>query len=510
MHLTRVVTLALHTRKAPSGAFRIFQSFPVVLLLMVAVTRAGAVETGSVCTPAQNALIPLLASLPAQSWWLASRNAFHEVWPAPALRPLNAGRAAQPSRLITAWGGFAWDHSRSALWLFGGGHGDYSGNEVYVWRGHDQRWQRASLPSEIQRDGNGIDMAIDGVFQAPAASHSYDNNVYLPLLDRLLSFGGAAYNNGGAWRRSDDDGTIRRTGPYLFDVSRADGDKVGGSSGSHVQREPNLSVPAGGQFWQNRDSYETPASGAVTPDNHVNGCTAYAEENGQDVVYVAARTGQGTALELFRYRILDVASRAADSWQLVGGYWQGPSEQTACAYDSRRHEFIRNGTASSPFLHWSLVSPGPENWQQRLSFSDPVGAFTAALADKTLRPHECGLDYDSHRDRMLLWCGGQNVWALTGPEMDRRPTDELGDTTRAESSNAAIDVTTPAKNANQWKIGLLPDASHQSPAAQVGHGVLGKWSYAPDLDVYVALQNGREGYVWFYKQEDWQAPCEPH
>lgn len=168
-------------------------------------------ESAALCTEPQRQLLSTLAALPGNSWWLASRNRFESVWTPPALRPLNSGAMTTPASLITAWGGFAWDQRRSALWLFGGGHADYSGNDVYVWYAADGHWQRASLPSEIKRVARGIDTAVDGVDHAPAAAHSYDNNVYLPRLDRLLSFGGAAYNNGGAWRRLGSDGKAYRT-----------------------------------------------------------------------------------------------------------------------------------------------------------------------------------------------------------------------------------------------------------------------------------------------------------
>ncbi|NQD36696.1 hypothetical protein HPT27_06635 [Permianibacter sp. IMCC34836] len=463
-------------------------------------------------------MLSQVAGLPENSWWLASRNAFHEVWTPAAQRPLNRGRSAEPSRLITAWGGFAWDSKRSSLWLFGGGHGDYSGNDVYVWQAQDGRWQRAALPSEIRRDEHGIEMAIDGVDMAPIASHTYDNNVYLPRLDRLLSFGGAAYNNGDAWRRSTADGKVVRTGPYLFDVARADGSKLGGSSGSQVQREPNAPAPEGAQLWQNRDSYEAPQEGTLTPSNHVNGCTAYSEENAEDVVYVAARVGKGTALNLFRYRILDIAKPTADSWQHVGGYWQGPSDQTACGYDPVHQLLVRTGSSKAPFLFWSLQQPGPENRQQVMPYTDTDGSFKRALAQKRFRPRDCGLDYDRKRNRFALWCGGQAVWVLapsadtskaTATDMSNKGTPKSApgnetSTTNTELTASTADIADDSESRTPWRLSLLPDHSLMIPEPERGNGVLGKWHYAPELDVFVALQNGREGLVWFYKPANWQ------
>ena len=426
------------------------------------------------------AILAQLKSLPENQWWLASRNAFSDSWTPAELRPLNNGKPASPSRVITAWGGFAWDSRRSELWLFGGGHGDYSGNEVYRWRAADGLWQRASLPSEIVRDGNGIDMAVDGVDAAPAASHPYANNVYLPRLDRLLSFGGAAYNNGGAWRRTIADKQWQPTGPYLFDPNRADPWLIGGSDHSHVQRSGFYPELSGGQMWQNRDSYRQHLGSDAPPNNHVNGCSTYVEEDGDDVVYVAARSGGGTALQLYRYQIVTLAQAQADHWQQVGRFWSSPSDQTTCAYDPERRWLVRTGAGNKPFLFWDLAVAGRDNREQILVPNDPGGTFFPALKAKDLRLRQCGMVHDPIRRRFLLWCGGGALWVLQQSSKDKA-----------------------------WQIErLLPaTAAAAIPDAVVGHGVLGKWQYAPELDVFVALQDGRAGRVWFYKPPDWQPRC---
>ena len=141
------------------------------------------------------------------------------------------------------------------LWLYGGGHANYSGNDVYRWSGTTRRWERASLPSQVKQDDLGNWIAVDGPDRAPASAHTYDNNIFLPIIDRFLTFGGAAYNNGGPYLRQATATTSRRTGPYIFDPSRADPNKVGGSTGSHVQRVSPFPKIVGGNMWANRDIY---------------------------------------------------------------------------------------------------------------------------------------------------------------------------------------------------------------------------------------------------------------
>ena len=448
------------------------------MLLAVPLLSVASDLGASVCGETQQSLLAAIRQWPEAQWRQVSENRFDSVWTPPALRPLNRGQATPPSRLITAWGGFAWDSKRSALWLFGGGHADYSGNEVYVWHGADRRWQRASLPSEIAGDKERIETAIDGVDNAPAAAHSYDNNVFLPRLDRLLSFGGAAYNNGGAWRRPLPEGGTARTGPYLFDVSRADAWTVGGSDGSHVQRKTSERAIRGGRMWQNRDSYLEPAVGRVTPTNHVSGCTAYADEDGVDTVYAVAILGGGTAQHLFRYRVLDLAQAKADSWEHVGQHWNGPASETTCGYDPFGKWLVRTGSHGKPFIAWSLQQPGPNNRDQIIVPTDPAQQFLPLLQKRQLELSRCGLEFDRRRRQFWLWCGGAALWRLSPP------SDAAG-----------------------WRIVRETVVAEPAPNPEVGNGVLGKWAYAAELDVLVALQDGKAGSVWFFKPPQWQPPC---
>ncbi|HSX80005.1 MAG TPA: hypothetical protein VLQ80_15710, partial [Candidatus Saccharimonadia bacterium] len=74
----------------------------------------------------------------------------------------------------------------------------------------------------------------------------YDNSLFLPISDRFLTFGGASFNLGNPYRRQTGPSTFSPTGPYLFDPTKADPNKVGGTTGSGV----NPATP-GGQMWQN-------------------------------------------------------------------------------------------------------------------------------------------------------------------------------------------------------------------------------------------------------------------
>ena len=215
-----------------------------------------------------------------------------------------------------AWSGFTWDPNRGDLLLYGGGHANYPGNDVYRWRGSTRQWERASLPSQIKQDDLGNFQAIDGWDNAPGSAHTYDTNSFFPHLDRMVVFGGAAYQSGTAFAREVTPTTSRTTGPFFFDPSRADPNKVGGTTGSHVQRVAPHPEIIGGQMWANRDIYVNVPVNAG-PVVYVNGCAAYADENGKDVAYLGATSGGSTQLNLYKYTASVLGNPSLDTFERV-------------------------------------------------------------------------------------------------------------------------------------------------------------------------------------------------
>jgi hypothetical protein len=92
------------------------------------------------------------------------------------------------SSVVTAWSGGLADTKRNRLIVWGGGHSDYQGNEIYA-------LNLGTSPQTITRitDPSAWDYSIsyesdpDG---APTARHTYNDLVYLPVQDALFSFSG--------------------------------------------------------------------------------------------------------------------------------------------------------------------------------------------------------------------------------------------------------------------------------------------------------------------------------
>jgi hypothetical protein len=268
------------------------------------------------------------------------------------------------------------------------------------------------------------------------------------------------------------------TGPYLFDPNRADGNKVGGTTGSHVKRVAPHPEIVGGQMWENRDIHKWLA-GQPLPGTHVNGCTGYANEGGRDVVYVASANRYSTPLGLYRYQLTDIDNPAIDQVSKVGNPFIGVSGQTTCGYDPARKLFVRTGTNSVPFVFWDATTPGPTNDDKSVAIDSTIASLQAWMSSSGINIQNCGLEFDPTRDVFPLWCGAATVWELRAPPG--------GNTTTG------------------WTI-TRRDAPSPAPPGLIDTGVMGKWKYVPFYDVFVGLQNSNNGDIWIYKPVGWVQP----
>jgi len=420
-------------------------------------------------------LLTLVRAAPQGSWLRVNQNSIFSVWAPEALRNAWTVQGTEPARIIGAWSSFAWDSRRSSLVIYGGGHANYSGNDVYTFNGRTLRWERASLPSRVVATDVGggytYGYAADGADNAPASAHTYDNTVYLRLADRVLTFGGASWNTGDIYLKADGRGGHRATGPYLFNPGRAHPDRVGGTSGSGV----NPATP-GGQMWQNRDALAD-LPGVRKPRNFVNGFSDATLRNGRDVVYVGGAQ-YGTAMDLYRYTVHDLVNPALDTWELVGINWSSvDATDGSAALDTVRQWFVRTGDGAVPFLAWDLGRAGPENRDVSIVPIDLSGGAPARFSGH-------GLAYDQRRRHFVLWGGGGALWQLNPPD------------------------SAPALSGSGWSLERMSVAPGEVPGVQTtSGGVLGKWQYAAELDVFVGLQDEVHGHVWVYKPVGWADPA---
>ena len=120
--------------------------------------------------------------------------------------PIPPGYLANCQTVISAWSSAAADPSRDRLIIWGGGHNDYGGNEIYSLElsAKPPTLIRLNPPSPPNTQGGAcVETLSDG---RPNSRHTYDGLVYLPKQDALWSFGGALNNCGfpgtGTWELS--------------------------------------------------------------------------------------------------------------------------------------------------------------------------------------------------------------------------------------------------------------------------------------------------------------------
>jgi hypothetical protein len=140
-----------------------------------------------------------LDSMPAGTWY--------EV-PGSQLQELDgiAHLGSKPN-VMGPWSGGVFDTTRNQLVVWGGGHADYAGNEIYAFNIDDLAWRQLTEPSPISgitetlSDGTPNQDALTD--NTPSSRHTYNGLVYLPQQDKLWSYSGSiwqsGYCRGGLW-----------------------------------------------------------------------------------------------------------------------------------------------------------------------------------------------------------------------------------------------------------------------------------------------------------------------
>jgi len=180
--------------------------------IRVEATRAGATESRTVnlllSSPVEGTgptgdVARDIAALRAGQWYEIPNSHLIDVAP----NPLPDGSI---SGVIGAWSSGAYDTKRDRLIVWGGGHGDYSGNEIYAFSLKTFTWTRVTDPSPFwPGDPNNSAERTQHPDGSPITRHTYDYLDYIPPpVDRFFCGGGAVLWRGGQF---GDETT------YLFD-----------------------------------------------------------------------------------------------------------------------------------------------------------------------------------------------------------------------------------------------------------------------------------------------------
>src|SRR5262245_50348956 len=125
------------------------------------------------------------STMPADSWMAAPNSKMRSVAPKDGQFPGIWGNTG-PSSVIIAWCGGALDTKRSRLVIWGGGHADYYGNELYTFDIATLTWSRITDPTinpVMDQEVN-----VDGT---PNSRHTYSGLAYIASADRFFGQAGS-------------------------------------------------------------------------------------------------------------------------------------------------------------------------------------------------------------------------------------------------------------------------------------------------------------------------------
>jgi hypothetical protein len=131
----------------------------------------------------------ILRDLPPQSWYEVPDTPMREVCPPNYFGGKDYEFHYFCTGVISAWSGGALDTLRNRMVIWGGGHNDYYGNELYVFDINQLRWERLTDPDlDFEYGQISVEKHASG---NPTARHTYGGLAYIAHADRFFSHGGA-------------------------------------------------------------------------------------------------------------------------------------------------------------------------------------------------------------------------------------------------------------------------------------------------------------------------------
>jgi hypothetical protein len=254
--------------------------------------------------------------------------------------------------VMIAWSGGIYDVDRERLVVWGGGHGDYAGNEVYAFgplTSDTPRWERLTNPSVPWAENTS--RASDG---RPVSRHTYNYITYLPAPhNKMMSCTvGAQYSNG-----------FGGGGVDFYDFT------VNGMTG---------------QPW---------SIGPTAPNNEYSVNTYCIYNPSTNSVFYQS-TGSGNS-QLQEY------SLTTRTWTSHLRY--DPASHATPAVDTKRNLIVTTGSDHG----LQVYNPAnPKVAPLRVTSSGPKAIEAASFP---------GFAYDSANDQFVGWSGGSALYTLKAP-----------------------------------------------------------------------------------------------
>ena len=166
-------------------------SSPALRIARRSLRASAAILTATACAGEPRALERQLIEMPADRWLEAPDTKLADVC---APKSFGVDGDLGCAGIIEAWGSGAYAGDQRKMFVWGGGHNDYWGNELYAFDLPSGRWERITDPSPGEVVKAGTDPLPDG---KPNSRHTYDGIQYIEHGGKLFGQGGAVSPGGG-------------------------------------------------------------------------------------------------------------------------------------------------------------------------------------------------------------------------------------------------------------------------------------------------------------------------
>ncbi len=285
-----------------------------------------------------------------------------------------ASTMAQPPNGITAFSGMAIDESNGQILLFGGGHSDYWGNEVWAWTMSARTWRKMYEPDALHNVSlSACQASVDNTNRPgmwtpsgrPISRHTYDSVEYISHLGLMMAGGSSTYSG---------------ANEYLWSDTRPSG------SGCYFNSP--------GDVWfynPNTNAWSYKGSSQVDKTRVGIGVSAYDSTTRQVIVL-----GRTANYELTTHIYDPTANTFQQKFPASNPPWHG---EIAATYDSKRHYVLFFGGEYSNSDKLWAYSVDQNTW---IDLSPATGMRPTAGGGY-------GIAYDSAADVIVVY-GRSGLW----------------------------------------------------------------------------------------------------
>jgi hypothetical protein len=316
----------------------------------------------------------MLINLAPQTWFEAPNSHMRTVC---APDTLGVSAIVGCTGVVAAWSSGAYDSTRRRMLVWGGGHNDYWGNEIYGFDLRTGTWSRVTEPSTVPSGTSAGDFVNRDPLPngQPVSRHTYDGVEFISDLGLLWAHGGS---------RAADGGHTAAT--WLFDASSGWTQRSDGYGGYQLGSAYDSA---------SRRVFVFAPSGLVSYDVESDSWSAGDRAWGFPPLWPRYAAGGD------RNAVIDPRRRL---YWLVGGFCREPDRcrGTALVWDIDRNVDVTdewNTTGGGVYTNIDIVRDYPEQLME-----GGGGAIYNVPAP--------GIDYDSVADDLVAWPNAGAPYAL--------------------------------------------------------------------------------------------------